>query len=45
MEFEGEYLNGKGKEYSNVDLVFEWEYINNNRIKRKEFIKKKLIYD
>ena len=49
VEFEGEYLNGKrngnGKEYSNIDLVFEWEYLNNNRIKGKEFIKKKLVYD
>ncbi len=29
--FEGEYFNGKGKEYDNGDLIFEGEYLNGQR--------------
>ena len=53
LEFEGEYLygkkNGKGKEYTYLNenkLLFEGEYINDYKIRGKEYnLKDKLIYE
>jgi len=47
---EGEFLNGKlngkGKEYNLIgEMIFEGEYIDNHKIKGKEYLDGKLIYD
>ena len=36
LKFEGEYLNGKGKEYSLGKVIFEGEYSNGKRKKGRE---------
>ena len=50
IKFEGDYLNnninGKGKEYDfNGKLIFEGEYINNHKMKGKEYINGRLEYE
>ena len=53
MEFEGEYLygkkNGEGKEYTYLNenkLIFEGEYLNDYKIKGKEYnLKGTLMYE
>ena len=50
LKYEGEYLNGKrhgkGKEYNEYEeLIFEGEYLNNYRLKGKEFLKNRLEYE